>query len=267
MGATHNSTPSWLSVVARFWGGVALLARVSFALVVEPGVGSAAEQLPVAGLALAQSAFEASLARLHNEPTNAVAAWEFGRAAFDRAEFSTNDAERAAIAVQGIDAGRKLIARVPDSGPGHYYLGMNLGQLARTKLLGALKIVDEMEREFKAAAALDERFDHAGPQRNLGLLYYEAPVFGSIGSRTKARRHLERAAELAPDFPENRLNLAAAFLKWGEKSPLKRELDALTKLWPAAKTNFAGAQWAMTWQDWSRRERQLRADSAALLSH
>lgn len=203
--------------------------------------------------------------RFESDPTNHVAIWEFARAGFDRAEFATNDTERAALAVLGIDACRKLIARDPKSAPGHYYLGMNLGQLARTKLLGALKLVDEMEREFKAAAALEERFDHAGPQRNLGLLYYEAPVLGSIGSRTKARKHLERAVELAPDFPENRLNLAEAYLKWRDKQPLKRELEALQKLWPAAKTNFVGADWEAAWQDWTRRERQLHENSEALL--
>lgn len=217
------------------------------------------------GLARAQARFVSARHRLENEPTNNAAIWEFARAAFDRAEFSTNDTERAALAVPGIDACRKLIARDPKSAAGHYYLGMNLGQLARTKLLGALKIVDEMEREFKSAASLDERFDHAGPQRNLGLLYYEAPVLGSIGSRTKARKHLERAAELAPDFPENRLNLAEAYLKWRDKGLLKKELEALQKAWPAAKTNFAGADWEAAWLDWTRREKQLRENSEVLL--
>ena len=46
---------------------------------------------------------------------------------------------------------------------GHYYLAMNLGQLARTEMIGALKIVKEMENEFEIAADIDPRFDHAGP--------------------------------------------------------------------------------------------------------
>ena len=65
---------------------------------------------------------------------------------------------------------------------------MNLGQLARTELLGALKLVKEMEREFKTAADLDKQFDYAGPERCLGLLYRDAPGWpASIGSRRKAR--------------------------------------------------------------------------------
>ncbi|MSU59997.1 MAG: hypothetical protein EXS35_17815 [Pedosphaera sp.] len=254
MFATHNS------VVRR---GVRRLLTLTLAAGVgfAPGAGgSRAEETNRARPAVhAQQLFAAAQKKFNLEPTNPVAAWEFARTGFDRAEFATNDAERAAIAVQAIAACRKLIARESNSAPAHYYLGMNLGQLARTKLLGALPIVDEMEREFKVARALDERMDHAGPDRNLGLLYFEAPSIGSVGDRTKARKHLERAAELAPEFPENRLNLAEAYLKWQDKKPLHRELDALKKIWPAAKTNFAGADWEAAWLDWQRRNGQLRA--------
>jgi len=211
----------------------------------------------------ARQVFSAAQKRFASEPTNTAAAWEFARASFERAEFSTNNAERAALAVQGIDACRQALTRDAKSAPAHYYLGMNLGQLARTKLLGALKLVGEMERAFKTAVTLEERFDHAGPDRCLGLLYYEAPVIGSVGSRTKARKHLERAAELAPGLPENRLNLAEAYLKWREKKLLQRELDALEKIWPVAKTNFAGADWEAAWLDWQKRRDKLREKAEA----
>jgi tetratricopeptide (TPR) repeat protein len=213
-----------------------------------------------------QTNFVVAQKRFESEPTNNAAAWEFARAGFDRAEFSTNDSERAAIAVQGIDACRKLLARDSNSAPGHYYLGMNLGQLARTKLFGALKIVNEMEREFKAARSLDQHLHYAGPDRNLGLLYFEAPTIGSVGSKIKAREHLQKAAVLAPDYPENPINLAEAYLKWQEKKALRSELQAIDKLWPAAKTNFAGADWAAAWPDWERRRNRLREKATESLN-
>ena len=259
MRATHNSVPLRRLLLST------LLALVGCAGLAETSHAADSTASRAHLLQYAQSQYEAARLRFETAPTNNAAAGEFARTGFDRAEFATNDTERAALAVVCIDACRKLLARDPKSVPGHYYLGMNLGQLARTKLLGALKIVDEMEREFKTAATLDDLFDHAGPHRNLGLLYYEAPTIGSIGSRTKARKHLERAAELAPDFPENRLNLAEAYLKWRDKGPLKKELEALQRLWPAAKTNFTGAAWEAAWLDWARRERKLREASEALL--
>jgi tetratricopeptide (TPR) repeat protein len=177
---------------------------------------------------------------------------------------ATNNAERAALAVQGIDACRQALAHDPKSAPAHFYLGMNLGQLARTKLLGALPLVGEMEHAFQTAAALNERFGEAGPDRCLGLLYFEAPAIGSIGSRTKARKHLERAAELVPGFPENRLNLGEAYLKWREKKLLRREVEALEKIWSTARTNFAGAEWEAAWLDWEQRRDNLRKKAESL---
>lgn len=263
MFATHNSTAGRVPRLLV----LTLLGAIGCGGLLMPMHAEEASADRARFVARAQLFFEQARARFLREPTNNAAVWEYARAAFDRAEFSTNDTERAALAVPALEACRKLTAREPQCAPAHYYLGMNLGQFARTKLLGALKLVDEMERAFKTAAALDERFDYAGPERNLGLLYYEAPAIGSVGSRSKARKHLERAVELAPDYPENRLNLAEAYLKWRDKPPLKRELEALAKLWPAAKTNFTGADWEAAWVDWTRREKQLRQKAAALLAH
>ena len=198
--------------------------------------------------------------------TNGGAAWQFGRACFDWAEFATNVTQRAEIAEEGIAVCRRLVAREPKSAPAHYYLAMNLGQLARTKSLGALKIVGELEREFKAARDLDEQFDHAGPDRCLGLLYLDAPGWpASVGSRSKARKHLQRAVELAPEHPENRFNLLEACARWGDWNGARYELKALDALWPAARTNFTGEAWAMSWADWEARLKRARTkvDEAA----
>ena len=212
---------------------------------------------------LAARAYADAQALHRASPTNAEAARQFGRASYDWAEFATNDSQRADIAGQGIAACRQSVAREPASAPGHYYLAMNLGQLARTKSLGALKIVGELEREFKTAHDLDEQFNRAGPDRCLGLLYLGAPGWpASIGSRTKARRHLQRAVQLAPGYPENRLNLFEACLKWGDGPGARRELAALDTLWPAAQANFAGDVWAASWADWEARLKKARGKIA-----
>lgn len=185
---------------------------------------------------------------------DAEAAWQFGRACFDLSDVSTNNAERAEIADRGIAACRASVALQPGAAPAHYYLGMDLGELADTKRnLAALRMVKEMEREFLATAALDETFDFAGADRNLGLLYMRAPVIASIGSRSKARQHFRRAVELAPLYPENRLNLVEALLKWGDLDAARREANYLEELWPEARQRFSGPRWADSWLDWEKR--------------
>lgn len=191
-------------------------------------------------------------------PERPDSAWQFARACFDRAEFASNNTHRAELAHLGIAAARAALTQNADSAAGHYYLGMNLGQLARTKSLGALRLVDEMEAEFKQARALDEQFDHAGPDRNLGRLYFQAPSIGSVGSRTKARSHFDRAAELAPDYPENRINLVEAALRWKEMDVARRELAVLELKLDDARTRFSGPEWIAAWLDWDARLEKVR---------
>ena len=208
--------------------------------------------------AYARGNYQQAETRYQNNPNDAGAAWQFARACFDLADLATNRSARATVAEQGIAASRRGVAREPNLAAAHYYLGMNLGQLAQTKSLGALKLVGQMEREFSLARTLDERLDFAGADRNLGLLYRDAPAIGSIGSRTKARQHLQRAVELAPQYPENRLNLIEAYLKWGDRNGVRRELQALEEMWPGARANLAGVAWAASWEDWGARLEKAR---------
>jgi tetratricopeptide (TPR) repeat protein len=207
----------------------------------------------------AEKRFQEAHRRYQADTNNVEAAWQFARACFDYADFATNKTTRADIAKQGINTCRQLIAQHPASAPGHYYLGMNLGQVADTKRnLSALRMAKEMEREFLLVCDLDERFDYAGSDRNLGLLYLEAPSLISIGSRSKARQRLRRTVELVPDYPENRLVLIEAYLKWGDTAEARRELKALEELWPEARRKLSGETWAPLWPDWEKRLQNAR---------
>ena len=160
----------------------------------------------------------------------------------------------AGVARQGMAASRQAIALQPDSAAGHYYLGLNLGQLARVETFGALRLVRQMEREFKTAANRDSGLDDAGPERTLGLLYRDAPGWPmSIGNRRKALVWLKEAEKIAPTSPENHLNLLESYLQWHERAAAQRELQALDALWPAARTNLTGPTWEQSWADWSAR--------------
>ncbi|MBA4147676.1 MAG: hypothetical protein H0X66_06135 [Verrucomicrobia bacterium] len=201
----------------------------------------------------ARNAYLTYQARFEINPSHPELAWQFSRAAFDWAEFASNNRQREQIALQGIAAARRGIVLETNSVPAHYYLGMNLGQLARTKSIGALKLVGEMEREFKKVRVLDETYDFAGPDRNLGLLYLEAPSSFSIGDRKKAREHLLKAVELSPTYPENRLNLIEAYLKWNDSKSAQTAFNELEQIWTAARKEFAGEEWRTSWVDWEKR--------------
>lgn len=249
-----------------FWMAVSFAGR---AVAAEQSSASS-PQLPKNFAAEAHSEYLKARQEYQQDSTNSEAAWQFGRACFDWAEYASSKSDRAALANEGIDACRKLVARHPESAAGHYYLAMDLGQLARTKWLGALRIVREMEEEFTVARSLDEHFDFGGPDRNLGLLYWQAPSIGSIGDRRKARIHLDRAAQLAPLYPENRLNLIEAELDWDDQNSARQQLEKLEQLWPEMRRKFSGEEWESSWPDWEKRfnklKKQLQSGSKTLQS-
>ena len=204
--------------------------------------------------------FQAARARYNREMDSAEAAWQFARACFDWAELATNTAQRAETGYLGIAAGRRAVTLDPKLAAAHYYLAMNLGELAQTKTLGALKMIDEIEREFKAAWDLDARFDYAGPERNLGLLYLNAPGWPmSIGNRNKARQHLQKTVELSPDYPDGWLSLLEAELKWGEKRSVQSKLSVVEKVMATARTKLAGDDWELSWADWDSRWEKIKS--------
>jgi tetratricopeptide (TPR) repeat protein len=235
-----------------------VLGLAALLLLASPQPGGAATVTHDQLFAYARTNLLHAQAAYHAAPTNIDAAWQLARACFDMGEFSTNRAQRAAFAEEGIAACREALTRQSNSAPCYYYLGMTLGELAQTKGFAALALVRQMEQVFTRARELDERLDWAGPDRNLGLLYREAPSIGSIGSRSKARSHLQRAVELAPDYPENRLNLLEAYLKWGDRTNAQVEFKALEQLWPTAHTRFTGIAWTSSWAQWEALYARLR---------
>lgn len=195
----------------------------------------------------AKSAWEA-------HPENMELAWQFARACYDRADVAASDNERIRIAREGIAAARQVIQHDPQIAAGHYYLGMDLGQVAMIKRMSALRMVNDMEDEFEKTRLLDEKFDYAGPDRCLGMLYRDAPGWPlSVGNRGKARQHLLRAVEVDPTFPENHLALIEAYLKWGDWSKAAQQALKLEALIPEARKRLSGVAWEHDWTDWDQR--------------
>jgi hypothetical protein len=200
-----------------------------------------------------------SQAHWESHTNDATAAWQFARACFDWADFAANDDRRAEIAERGIAASRRAIALDSKSAGGHYYLGLNLGQLAQTKLLGALKLIDGMEAAWLKTIELDAKFDYAGAHRSLTLLYRDAPGWPtSVGNRSKARLHIRKALELCPDYPGNQICWVESQLKWGETRAVRTQIAAVEERLRALRVKFAGEKWVRDWEEWDERWRKVK---------
>lgn len=196
----------------------------------------------------------------HPTETNAL---RLGRASYYWAEYATNETQRATVAKAGVAACREWAERKPQSAGAHYYLAIDYGELAEAEApsLAAYRLVHEIEREFKTAADLDVAYDFAGPARCLGLLYRDAPGWPlSIGSRHKAHEWLDRAAAVAPDYPENQLNVAESAVRWHQATDAEQAIKKLAAVWPAAQKKLAGEAWEAIWADWIQRRAAVTAE-------
>jgi hypothetical protein len=173
---------------------------------------------------------------------------------FEFSELNTNRQNRASLAEEGISSARFAIQKAPKDAAGHLYLGLNLGELARTKMLSALSLLRQMEKALLHAAALESQLGHAAADRSLGLLYLEAPGWpASVGSKRKAREHLVRAVTIAPDYPDNHLSLLEAYIRWNEEMPLVRRIEQYKQILPEARKKYSGPEWEQAWHDWDER--------------
>jgi len=196
----------------------------------------------------------------HEQNSNsAEAQWKFAQACFDWADFNSSSSIKESVAEEGAKATRMLIKTNSSSAEGHYYLAMNLGEIAETKSLGALRLVSQMETEFKTALTLKPDLDFSGPDRNLGMLYLEAPGWpASVGNRSKAKHHFLECVKRSPNYPENLLDLIEADLKWNDKASALKILEDLDTLWPKALNDLSGLHWEPSWDDWTNRREVAR---------
>lgn len=193
------------------------------------------------------------------QPENVETGWRFGQACFEWADYSENKQARACLAEEGIAACEAVLQAKGDEVGGQYYLAMNLGQLARTKSLGALRLVRQMEEHFLKAVALDPGFYHAGPCRSLGMLYRDAPGWpASIGHRSKARKYLNLALKHDDGFPETHLVWVESLLSWDEERQAREYWPQVQSVMESARSRFQLEDNSSRWADWERRFAQLQ---------
>ena len=206
----------------------------------------------------AQRLYREAKSRYEENPSDPQAVWEFARACYDMADLAADNARREQLALEGIKVCRLALQKHPAVAPVHYYMALNIGQEARTKTLRALGLVVDMEKSLLRVIELDAKFDFAGAHRAVGILYRDAPGWPvSIGSKVKARTHLEKALALFPNYPGNHLVILETHLEWGEKARAAQRMDAARKVMKSARDVLTGEQWALSWEEWDAKWRKV----------
>ena len=183
---------------------------------------------------------------LERDPRAYELLWRGSRACAWLTEEFTDKQRRASYAQKGLDLAKRAVEVDPKRVEGQYYLGINTGQSATTKTVGAYMMVPRVVKAGEAARKIDEHFDHAGPSRLVGTVYAKAPPWpASLGDLDEGLQHLSHAVAIAPDYPQNHLHYADALVSDGKLADAEREyrlvLDA--KVLP---------EWAHRYERWKR---------------
>jgi tetratricopeptide (TPR) repeat protein len=145
-----------------------------------------------------------------------------------------NKSIRLEHAVSGLKMAETAVARDPKNGTAHYLAAYLAGLEAENHSLKGLALVPIIERGAIEAARLSPELDHGGPDRMLGELYLRAPEPPvSIGDLEKAIAHFQRALTQDPDYIENCLGLAEAYLEDEEPGLACNQLhETLSRITP-----------------------------------
>ncbi|MBT5706394.1 MAG: hypothetical protein HOI66_08745 [Verrucomicrobia bacterium] len=206
-----------------------------------------------------QERYDQAFTAYHKENENPELAIRYVLAAFEWAELALDSSERASIATPAIDVCRQSLSSSPRQAEANYYLALNLGQLAKTKWLGALRIVTEMEERLLTAHSLDRSLDNGGPDRALSRLYFQAPGWPtSVGNKDKAIRHAKKAIIAAPNYPGNRLSYLEILLDHNKYQEAKRQGIITAEVLKNAQDEFGSIYWSYSWKTWNKTWKKLR---------
>jgi len=122
---------------------------------------------------------------------------------------------------------QQVLAMDPTRPEGRYWHGLFLLKKAQKRGISAFFVVKEGIRELEKVRVDLPAYDHAGASRVLGLLYCLAPGWTPFGNLDKSIELEEEATRLAPGYALNRLYLANAYKKRGDKAAAIREYQAI----------------------------------------
>ncbi|WP_171032910.1 tetratricopeptide repeat protein [Fodinibius saliphilus] len=131
---------------------------------------------------------------------------------------------------KGRELGEKMNQQFPKSAPIKFWYGANLGRWADVH--GFIKastsgIAKKLRRLSKEIIELDPRYEAGGGYRILAQVHFYTPKIPLLigwPSDEKAKELVEKAMEINPDHPTNRMLYAQVLLEFNQDSKAKNHL-------------------------------------------
>lgn len=142
---------------------------------------------------------------------------------------------------------QKVLSMNPQRTEANYWYGLFLLRKARhVSLLRAYFVAGQGIDQLERVRQLLPEYEHGGASRILGLLYAKAPGWSPFGDREKAIFFAEESTRLDPDYLLNRVYLAEAYQKYGDKKAAIQELHKILSTSPDNNPFLEKAQSMLT---------------------
>jgi predicted Zn-dependent protease len=133
------------------------------------------------------------------------------------AEATRDGGQRDRYREQGRALAKRALAEDPEQPAALLWWTAHRGaQATALNPFQAVKIAKEIEQTLLRLRAVAPEYDSSAADRVLGIVYQVAPAVVSIGSKEKAREHLNAALRRHPEHPGNLLSAAKYLLENGD---------------------------------------------------
>ena len=128
---------------------------------------------------------------------------------------------------KGIDWSKKAIALNPKGAGGHFWLGVNNSKYGEARgILKSLFLVGSIIDSMQQVIAIDPAYEHGGPYRVLGRVYFKLPRFAG-GGINKSIENLKKSLEYAPNISTTLLFLAESYIAQKDYQRAQQELNII----------------------------------------
>ncbi len=163
-------------------------------------------------LAKSQRLLDAALAAHPRQPG---LLWRKGRGLIRQGEAFKDKKDRLKYFGRAQGVLDRAIAVEPNSADAHFWLGVAMGRIGQDRgIFKSMRLVGPIRDQMKETIRLDPAY--GGAHRVLGEILWQLPGFMG-GDKKKAVSEFEQAVELSPDYTDNYVPLAKAYLHNQEK--------------------------------------------------
>lgn len=161
------------------------------------------------------------------------ALWRAARACFWVCDRTEDQVIKKEFGDKGKEYGKQALTLEPNRVEGHYFFAITLGEYGKAISIPRAVMMG-LDGNFKdhclRAIELDKSYEHGGPLRALGVLYYNLPW--PKYSAKKAEKYLMEALEVAPAKIRTSFYLAELYAEEKEYERAIAQLESLLQIDP-----------------------------------